>query len=592
MQNPDQFQPIRPLSGVLIDRIAAGEVLDGPWSAVKELTENSLDAGATEIRIETGGAGLDYIIIEDNGHGIRYEELELALQKHATSKIRDIEDISHILSFGFRGEALSSVASVSHLTLRSLRKGALTGGRIESRGGTVLSREPGPEKQGTIIEVRELFYATPVRKKFLKTERGENQKIARTVLQFALAWPEVRFIYVRDFKEFYNFPPVKDSLRRWTEVYGSETEKKMIPVDFEREGLQITGFISVPEYFKSSRDAQFTWVNRRSVEIRNLPAIVRRCYGESLPHGAHPHFMLFFTIDPERIDVNVHPGKKEIRFTDESGLQGAVIRAVSDALKRSGPVSFENVKQIQQESFYYTPNASPQFFTGMKTGENSKVWEIRSSGEPVHTADSPDGKNNNAPDLRDSRFLPRRHFGIIFGTYVLAESDDAFYIIDQHTAHERINFEKIKKNIENRKGERQALLTPLHIRLSREDTERLSEKQNLLLENGFLTEEFGRDSLILREVPFYVDAGMEEEVFLHLADRIIDGETGLDLYRDYAALRACRTSVKRNDYISGESLSLMLEELSRCEEPARCPHGRPTMIRLTKEDLDRMFLRI
>jgi DNA mismatch repair protein MutL len=615
----------------MIDRIAAGEVIDGPYSAVKELIENSLDAGASSIRISTGGAGLDYIIIEDDGYGIDYNELDLALEKHATSKIENLDDISCIRSFGFRGEALASIASISHLTIRSVRRGADTGGMIESRGGVILSKQPEAVSHGTIIEVRDLFYATPVRKKFLKSEKGENQKTARTVLQSALANPEVRFIYKRDNKEFYNFPPATDALNRWTAVYGIETEKKMIPVDFEREGLRISGFISVPEFYKSSRDAQFSFVNRRSVEIKNLTVLVRKCYGDSLPAGAHPYFVLFFDIDPERIDVNVHPGKKEIRFINESQLQGAVITAVSAALRNEGPVNFSNIRNsgytLHPGAAHNQSNLSRSHdsfgglgFSEFNLRESSQVYEINTYADETADRDnmsgerddfsnysignsdgaftdltfssSSSGTSSSSSSNRKSIFLPRRHFGIIFGTYILAESDDAFFIIDQHTAHERINFERIKTDILNRKGERQPLLSPISIQLPESDLERILEHRDIFHDNGFEIEEFGQRTLLIREVPFYIESGLEEEVFLHLADRIMDGDSTVDLYKDYAALKACRSSVKRNDYVSGESLSRMLEQLSQCEDPSRCPHGRPTMIRLTREDLDKMFLRI
>lgn len=605
---------IQRLPPVLVDRIAAGEVIDAPYSVIKELAENSLDAGATRIVIETRAAGADLILVEDNGAGIYAEDLPASLERHATSKISDLEDLETIMSFGFRGEALAAIASVSHIEIRSRRADAKLGALIESRGGEIERSEAVACNPGTTIQVRDLFYATPARRKHLKSERTENIRIYQQIIRLALARPDVQFIYKRDDKEFLNLPSVADLRDRIAAIYQSKLERYLQPVEAESGGLRLRGFVAGPEYHRANRDGQFQFINGRSVEIRNFSYLVRKAYGELLPPGAHPYFFLFLEIDPTRVDVNVHPAKREVRLLDESLLHGLVVNSISRVLRPNSPLSFSGFSALDHAPrmrHNYEPAASDQailierpyageneayeirgpagsdfraqgFAPGQTPDEFGEIFETTAARTPTGAADA---------GSRARAFLPRRHFGVIFGAYILAEGDDGLYIIDQHTAHERINYEKMRSKMEALRSQRQPLLHPFTIDCLPDELRSILERRAELLESGFLIEEFGPRSYIVREIPGYLEPGGEQDVIVHLIHRILEGETGVRLYDEYAAMKACKASIKRNDYVSGPVLSDILKELAACENPSRCPHGRPTMIKITPDELDRLFYR-
>lgn len=642
---------IHKLSPVVIDRIAAGEVIEGPHSVVKELVENSVDAGARSIVISTDRAGMSSIIIEDDGDGIRSSDLPLSVERHATSKIEDLDDIEQIFSYGFRGEALASIAAVSHLEIRSRHISEQAGGFLESRGGEMIRCEPAAVNGGTVISVRELFYAVPARKKFIKSERIENTRIHQQILRMAIANPGIRFLYHRDGKEILNLSPVDGLLDRLSQIYRLDLQNRLIEVDLEAEGISLKGYISQPSYYRSNREGQYQFVNGRYVEFKNLPFLIKKTYGEMLPERTFPYFFLFIETDPGRVDVNVHPAKKEVRLMDEQLLNAMVIKSVERALHSEGPLTLSlmtdsmsgndksgkkpDVMRLDSSAFLFMQktrreeqeHSEKHFENTDEPLTNIEMKNRQEYGEARIPVDQvlgvPDGnegshektsfeytfKDGHSAGLRfgqsfsvkreieDSleentgRFIPIRHFGVIFGTYILAEAEDGLYIIDQHTAHERINYERIKKNIKSMGGERQALLHPLTVRCGVDELDYILEKRDMLEGNGFFLEEFGSDAYIVREIPTYLDVAVNEEIVGDLIRRLVEKTENHELYDEYAALKACKMSIKRNDFISGEILSDILLQLSRCNDPTRCPHGRPTMIRITKDDLDRLFLR-
>ena len=636
---------IQSLSPILIDKIAAGEVIDGPYSVVKELIENSVDAGAARVVVETFGGGLEKIIIQDDGHGILYQDLESAVRRHATSKITSLDDIEKILTFGFRGEALASIASVSHLEIKSLREGDDHGGLIECRGGEILRVEPAPATGGTTITVSELFYSTPARKKFLKAERTENTRNQREVIKLALAHPNVHFIYKREGREFLNLPPVNDPRDRIAAIYRPKILNHLIEIDAHSDGVKLRGYITDENHYRANRDGQFQYVNGRHVELKNFSFLVKKSYGELLPHGTHPYFFLFLDADPERIDVNVHPAKKEVRLRDGSLINSLLIQSVSDALRPGEPISFADIyrgRRAAESAAHQNRSAEgspalesleriliPDSATGVQSmpeypiqrggadilSHDSQKHDLFTGGDSVTmnpgngvgigTGDAAgrssavelEPPHGNTPTEVDApaekgSFLPRRHFGVIFGTYILAEGEDGFYIIDQHTAHERINYERMRNNLEELRGQRQALLHPLSVDCLKDELEEILARKDVLLDCGFLVEEFGPSAYVVREVPSYIEPGTETEAILHVIRRVPDGEDGYRIYDELAAMKACKGSIKKNDYVPGATLSEILVQLSQCENPSRCPHGRPTMIKLAQHDLDRLFHRI
>lgn len=576
--------------------------MDRPASVIKELVENSLDAGATHIVVETTAGGLDSILIADNGGGIPFDQLPLAVERHATSKITVLDDLEQILTYGFRGEALAAIASVSYLELHSCAVGSGEGGKICTRGGELLSHEPAPPIQGTSVLVQELFYATPARKKFLKSQKAEDAAVHREVLRLSLARPAIHFEYRRDGKEALNLPPDHDLLSRISRIYGPDFAAQMLPVREGREHIALTGFIGNDRTYRTQADRQFTTVNHRPVEIRNLAFFIRKAYGDLLPDGGRPVFFVDLEVDTRRVDVNVHPTKREVRLTDEALLHNLVLTACQRSLFPEEPLPFLQSAPSSWKGGQVTPSPaeSPTAFTSASSSAASP-WT-----PPGHAA-SPmlypiDEVLGAASTVREShitdtdatsaeRFLPRRHFGVIFGTYILAEGDDEFYFIDQHTAHERVNYEKKRRELEERRFQRQLLLHPIPLHFDRQEIESILEVANSLADAGFVIEALGPEQLVLRETPDFLEPGEEEEVVKRTIRRLREGEDLVRVYDEYAAMKACRASIKRNDRIAPALISEILRDLARCEQPSRCPHGRPTMLRLTRSELDHMFLR-
>lgn len=602
---------IAKLSGVIIDRIAAGEVVDSPASVVKELTENSIDAGADKIVIETSGGGLERIVIDDNGSGISPQDLPLSVERHATSKVKDIEDIQNVTSYGFRGEALAAVSSVSHMQIRAGNPENPAGPSsvLVSRGGNVLSVEQDMPRKGTAIIVEELFYATPARKKFLKSERTENKKIGIELMKLGLANPGVTIEYVRDSKTVYRWPATLSITERISQIFSGSFSAGLLTVPVEEYGsLKLHGLISDHDSFRASRDRQFGFVNGRPVDIKNLSFFVKKAYGELCPSASHPAWFLFLEADLSRVDVNVHPAKKEVRLLDEASL----FQLVQYALK---PVLFPDEPLPFSEGGFLSAGTKPashmaQTVTGKQDrhdtghlafGKNvTGVSQIHELSETVREQPVSDysavieEKSGNPAQAAPpkSRFLPLRHFGVVFGTYILAEAEDGLYIIDQHTAHERVNYERKRKELEQRKNQTQILLHPVILDFTVDETEEIIQNTQSLADSGFIVEQISPQSVALREVPEYIDPGSEKELLMHIIQRLTDGEKDVRVYDEYAAMKACKASIKRNDMVSGSVISQILHELSECEDPSRCPHGRPTMVKLTMEQLDRIFHRV
>lgn len=622
---------IHTLPSLLIDRIAAGEVVEGPHSAVKELLENSLDAGASSIRIETTGAGMERIVIEDDGCGIAYEDFPLSIERHATSKISTLDDLVRIDSFGFRGEALASLAAVSHLTIKSRRAEEELGGFLESRGGELIQLHKADARKGTVITAEDLFYSVPARRKFVRSPRTENQRVYREIVKIALANPAVEFRYFRDGKEFLNLRSRDRLLDRIGQIFRSGIEKRLIALDARDEHFTITGYISDDYYHRSIRDIQYQYVNDRHVELRYFSQLVRRAYGEILPQGAHPCYFLFLTAHPELVDVNVHPAKKEVRLREETSLNSLLIRSIGRTLRPDSPLSFPAEKFARRRpgsGRIPAEDSPPSENLTMAVDHilaDSPSWSIPgrldNSGiepssaareenvESVENGESGsliEGGEATASQIDDSRvasdfsagevgtrkpFLPLRHFGLVYGTYILAEGEDGLYIIDQHTAHERINYEEKRRQLGRQVEKRQLLLEPLILPLAADELETILANREELLKNGFILEEFGPDSVVVREVPSFIEPGSEREIVEHALHRFLEKSSMEEVFDEIAALRACKASIKKNDHISPQMISEILGQLSRCESPSRCPHGRPTMIKISRKELDILFHR-
>lgn len=607
MNQTHKQKRIQRLSPLLVDRIAAGEVIEGPSSVVKELLENALDSGATEVRVSTGDAGLSSILIEDNGHGISYDELPLSVERHATSKIQELEDIDTVLSFGFRGEALASIASISLLEIQSRRLEDRLGGIIECRGGEIARHEKTGARSGTVIHVQDLFYSVPARKKFIKSEKQENKKIYQEIIKIALSQPGVSFQYEKDGKTILDLDRKARLMDRLEDLYKRNLHDKLIPVSEEISGLHMHGFISTPSYHRSNKEGQFFYVNQRSVEIKNLPFLIRNLYGERIPAGTHPYLYLFFDIEPGAVDINVHPAKKEIRFKDEKLINAIVVRALQKAFEEDSALTLSSLpsKGPFAELDYHSRRMNTEHDQLESPG--FLLQESRDFTEPSFRVDSnneepghhhPYSKKDESPQAGefDKEFIEDfenlRYAGIVFKTFILAHSEESFYMIDQHTAHERINYEKIRKQLQAGGHESQTLLQPVVVKCLEDELETILDHREYLQTHGFEIESFGKNSYIVRSVPVFIDPGEEEKHIAALVDRALEGTGTEQIYDDYAAMKACRASVKRNDVLKEGEAKELIRQLLTCDKPARCPHGRPTMIRITRDELDRLFMRM
>jgi DNA mismatch repair protein MutL len=581
---------IRTLSPELVNQIAAGEVIESAHSILKELIENSLDAQATKIEVLTENSGLTRILIFDNGVGMAKEDLPLCIKRYATSKIQKFQDLEHIFTFGFRGEALASIASVSKLTIASGVSGERVAYEITAEEGKITEEREIPHFVGTKIEIRDLFYNTPVRRKFLKTEIGEEKK-NRTRLQImALSEPTVGFRYVQNGKEVVNVPP-EPPLERVLSLYGENLRDHLFPVSLERNGILLEGWISHPDFYKSSRTGQFFFVNKRSIELKFSAQILKRCYGELLPSGAFPYAFLFFSLPSNFVDVNVHPQKKEIRFLSEETISGILFQGIQNVLRTSTPVEFLEMRRRLSMPIPYG-------------GEREEIGEVRTLGlnhtlpyrEHFSLAGIAPGINldllGDAPTKHHS-FVPKKHYGIIFETFILAEAEDGLYIIDQHTAHERIRYEEVLRDLKAKAYKSQPLLTPIRIEMLREEAEETLRATEDLAEIGISIEPFSGGTILVREVPSYIDPGKEQETILDFLERRKTKHLEVkEMFDEMAKCVACRSAIKKGDMVSDHIIAELLQRLSYCENPSLCPHGRPTLIKLSRQDLEKMFHRI
>ncbi len=577
---------IKKLDSIIIDRIAAGEVIERPSSVVKELIENSLDAKAKKIHISTYEGGIQKIIVRDDGEGILTEDLPIAIEKHTTSKVSTIEDIQTIQSFGFRGEALSSIASVSYLEIQTKHKHETIGNQLISRGGKILSLKPYPIHNGTKVIVEDLFFSTPARKKFLKSNSIEDRYILRNIIKLSLSNYDVEFLYTRDDKEILQLLPVEfyNLTERFNAIFEDSFSELLLPVYFQENQITIKGWIGKPRLERKITDRQFLYFNKRPVEIRNFSYIIKSAYGDLLPENVSPIYILFFEIPPQNIDVNVHPAKKEIRIFQEKEIYDYTIQAIKKTLLPKVPISIAENELKTEPDITLKKKPSSILFPIETLYANQTIFYLQETSDPYTIYD------HEEKQLKKS-FLPLQFIGIIFGTYIIASSEDQLYLIDQHTAHERINYEKFKKSIEKNGISSQHLLSPMIIDFSLEEVEEINQYKHIIEKYGFCFHFVSKTSIVLTEIPTFLEIGEEREIFLKLIYKIIKGIEPLPLYEEYIAMKACKASFRKNDYLTEKTIQQLLIELSKCEEPSRCPHGRPTMLTISKDRLDYLFYR-
>ena len=617
--------PIRQLPDTLINQIAAGEVVERPASVVKELVENALDAGARRVDIDLEEGGVRLIRIRDDGLGIPPEELPLAVSRHATSKIASLDDLEGVATLGFRGEALPSIASVSRFLLASRHRGAEHGAALEIDGGRVGEVTPRSHPQGTTIEVRDLFFNVPARRKFLRAERTELSHIEDWLRQLALARPDVELRVSHNGKPSRRWKGEGDLLSevRLHEALGEEFARNTLHVDHAAAGLRLHGWIAQPVYNRASADQQFLYVNGRAVRDRSVAHAVKQAYSDVLFHGRQPAYVLFLELDPRRVDVNVHPAKHEVRFRDARLIHDFVYRTLHDALAgtRAGVVAGgaavmdgHGAGGLHGQSAPGTgtmpssfPFGAPGAGNGGGIGWNRPqaplglpVEEVRASygalyGVPSSTVASTASTSMPLPGNGDPG-LPPLGYAIaqLHGIYILAETADGLIVVDMHAAHERIGYEKLKTAHDGEGLRTQPLLVPATLAVAEREADVAEREADTLAALGFEITRSGPQSLTLRSVPALLAHGDVEALLRDvLADLREHGESRrVGAARDeLLATMACHGAVRANRRLSLPEMNALLREMEVTERSGQCNHGRPTWARFTLADIDRWFLR-
>ncbi|MBK7451373.1 MAG: DNA mismatch repair endonuclease MutL [Anaerolineales bacterium] len=594
--------PIRLLSSEVSSQIAAGEVVERPASVVKELTENSLDAGATTISISVADAGRTLIEVADDGHGIPAGELELAAARHATSKLTQSDDLFHIQTLGFRGEALASIGSVSHMSITSRVESAKEGARLKVDGGIASKVEKIGAPVGTVVRVENLFYNVPARLKFLKTDTTERRAIDSLVTRYALAYPNVRF-KITDGKQV-TLQTAGDGDRRsiLASLYGVEVAKQMLEVMATEENMTLTGFISPVSLTRSNRKEITFFINGRWVQEISLNSALLQAYHTLLMVGRYPLTALFLDMAPEDVDVNVHPTKAEVRFRAQDKVFSFVQRSVRKALLAYTPVPAVSPQLWGSRSVPSEPRTvgidwsigHDESVGGERLTVGSEEFGDSEEQRSAVSSQAVEGDRLSSAVNGQSSFagVPLlRLIGQIGSTYIVAEGPDGLYLIDQHAAHERVLFEKLMAQRENKSIPSQSLLTPEIVTLPPQSSKILLEQLPFLNKFGFEVEEFGTNTFQVRSMPMLFAGGSPSMALKALVEDFEEDESPLQAEVEARlAARVCkRLAVKGGQALTSEEQKSLLNDLENCQSPRTCPHGRPTMIHLTVDMLERQF---
>jgi DNA mismatch repair protein MutL len=591
--------PIRRLSEDMVNRIAAGEVVERPASVVKELTENALDAGARRIEVVTAAGGVSLVRVSDDGGGIARDELTLAVERHCTSKLDG--GLDDIRSLGFRGEALAAIGAAARLTVTSRKDGADAAWQIAVAGGEASELKPAALGKGTQVEVRDLFFATPARLKFLKSERAEASAITDVVRRLALAHPEVRFTLAGSDRSEIDYPAANgaDGLaQRIAAVLGAEFRENALSIDALREGVRLSGFAGLPAYSRGNGLWQYFFVNGRPVRDRQLLGALRAAYADVMKRDRHPVAVLGIEIDPALVDVNVHPTKAEVRFRDSGLVRGLIIGSLREALGRtelrsSSDAASATIAAFRPATGFTRPQrptpwrppstaGTAALATGFAENSQAAFDVVRPSAEA--TAAEPDAATLAQP-LGAARAQ-------IHETYIVAQTEDGLVIVDQHAAHERLVYERIKKALADHHVPSQILLIPEVVDLPAEDVERLVERAEELAELGLVIDRFGAGAVIVRETPALLGAVDAPGLIRDLADEIAEWERTASL-KDrldrVASTMACHGSVRAGRRLKPAEMDALLREMEATPNSGTCNHGRPTFVELKLTDIERLF---
>jgi DNA mismatch repair protein MutL len=614
---PAAVRRIHLLPEEIFNRIAAGEVVERPASVLKELIENSLDAGATSIEAKVSGAGRREILVTDNGLGMGREDLLMAFERHATSKVRNLEDLLTIQTLGFRGEALPAIASVSRVEVTSQPRGSLSAFRLKITAGRIQDLEETGAPEGTTFIVRDLFFNTPARKKFLKSSGVENSHLLNVFKRYALAYPELRWAFTLDDREVYRLP-AESLVNRIPALFSDELIGRLFPIEMAEGDTRISGFIGAPSLARRSRGDQHLLINRRWVQHRLLAHACLSAYGPLLEPGSFPIYVLFLTVLHEDVDVNVHPAKTEVKLRRENEAYSFVHKAIQTALQQAG-VAAMPVMQLKAGEFVnsttgeitsqkpaaspiqsYRPSsihteiqkATPEAYELM-FGQSGPKSTPSNHLHPSSMDDLPDGQGNNRdqrPDSVSSTGGERTHIYQLHQRYIVTEIKGGIAIIDQHAAHERVLYEKALKALTGNRLPSQQLLFPRILELDPESTVRLREVMEDLQALGITIREFGERSFVLEALPMGTNTGQEGQIITEILDELKErGSLRRPGSEQVAAAFACRAAIKFGMPLNLPEMNGLIDQLFATKFPFTCPHGRPTLLQLTLGELERRF---
>lgn len=598
---------IRSLSKEVADKIAAGEVVERPLSIVKELLENSIDAGATSVTVEMKKGGKEYIRVSDNGCGIPKDQLELAFTRYATSKIVSEEDLDSIGTLGFRGEALASIASVASVEMITRTAATKTGSKITVTASEIDSIDDTACEVGTTIIVKNLFFNVPARKKFLKPDNAESSLITDYVSKMALAYPEVKIRLISNGTILFSTTGKGDLKQVILTVFSQQIAKGLIPVSIsdDENNLSIRGYISQPTESKTNRKWQIFFVNGRLVKSKVLENAVADAYHDKMFDGHYPIVFLFFNLTPSDLDVNIHPHKTEIRFFDEASVSDFTVKSIRKALLNPDALNYH---AKEEKAVPFIEKKEIQVPVISKVDEASEKIEIQNFEykAPVSFKDVLSGIENNTEiavqeefvqydtKLSDDRlfeFSSLEYIGQAFDTYLLCKDKDNVYFIDQHAAHERIMYEKLIGKFNEQENDAQLLLSPIVLELTNSEKLIAQDTFSQLVDLGFGFEEFGPSSYLVKEIPACIDISEAETFLNEYFDAAEENKNNIQLKKDQIITRSCKSAVKAHDKLSVSEIKQLFVDLDKCENPFSCPHGRPTFIRFSEYEIERLFKR-
>ena len=589
---------IKVMDTILANKIAAGEVVERCASVVKELVENSIDADSTDIKVELIESGVKMIRVTDNGKGMDKEDAVNCFLRHATSKVRNEEDLFHINTLGFRGEALASIASVSKVVLTTCASDIGTIVNIE--GGKIIDVKNGDARRGTIIEVNDLFFNTPARLKYLKSLYTELAHITDYMNKLSLSHPNIRFTIINDNKVLLQTDGSGNLLKVINSIYGASVSRKMLSVHTESADYEITGYISLPEVYRSKNNSIITIVNGRIVKNSKLNSSINEAYHSYKPDNYYPIVVLNIEVDTSLVDVNIHPTKMDIKFSKLNELIDLVTTMIKDKIKVKTliPNAKEDVKDnysINKIEYDYHENIN----TVSEPSTNYNIEEQTLDFEEYVVNNDLTSDTNNEElelDLEDkekSERLPILYpVGLVWGTYIICQNEIGMYLIDQHAAKERVNYEIFKEKLAS-SNTKMPMLVPLTLEIPNNEYIILEKNMSMLTDMGFTIEEFGVNTIIVKEHPTWIKDNVNE-VIKRIIEAVINREKDFNLQRfndHLAATLACKASIKANTSITMEEAKNLIEDLRKCDNPFNCPHGRPTIITYTKSDLEKLFKR-